>query len=91
MEHKQWLVFTFGADQPNAGKYVRIFGTYGEAREKMFAKYGKKWSFQYSEEEWSEWIDEAKEAGVPVEVLMEEIKGKTRRTCLTINRHRKEW
>ena len=27
-------------------------GTYEEARQKMVAKYGTDWAFQYSEEEW---------------------------------------
>ena len=27
-------------------------GSYEEAREKMIAKYGTNWAFQYSEEEW---------------------------------------
>jgi len=40
-------VFTFGGDQPNAGCYVTIRGTYEGAREKLVAKVGDKWSFQY--------------------------------------------
>jgi hypothetical protein len=31
---------------------VKIKGTYGQARAKMFEKYGDDWSFQYSEDEW---------------------------------------
>jgi hypothetical protein len=31
---------------------VRIKGTYAEAREKMVEKYGIKWAFQYSWDEW---------------------------------------
>ena len=48
----QWWIFTFGSGQPNGGHYVKFYGTYGEARDKMFAKYGNKWGFQYSEKEW---------------------------------------
>lgn len=50
-------IFTFGAGQPNAGHYVKINGTFNSAREKMVSKYGLNWSFQYSEEQWKEWLD----------------------------------
>lgn len=50
----QTWVFTFGCGQENAGHYVKFTGTYSEAREKMCAKYGDKWAFQYSLEEWGE-------------------------------------
>ena len=50
-------IFTFGAGQPNEGHYVKIRGTYNSAREKMVSKYGLNWSFQYSEEQWKEWLD----------------------------------
>lgn len=50
----EW-VFTFGVGQPNAGHYVRIKGTYEEAREEMFRRYGWEWAFQYSAREWDEW------------------------------------
>lgn len=53
-EWKEW-VFTFGCGQPNAGKFVRISGTFNEAREEMFRRYGSAWAFQYSAEEWDEW------------------------------------
>lgn len=52
---EKWWVFTFGSGQQHAGHYVKIRGTYGGAREKMFEKYGKDWAFQYSEEEWRNW------------------------------------
>lgn len=52
---EQYWIFTFGAGQEHGGKYVRIKGTYGEAREKMCNKYGNKWAFQYPEEEWNEY------------------------------------
>ena len=54
MTEPQWWIFTFGSGQPNAGHYVKFYGTYGEARDKMFEKYGIDWGFQYSEEEWLE-------------------------------------
>lgn len=51
-------IFTFGSSREihgdRAGKYVRIKGTFESAREEMFKRYGSKWAFQYSEEEWEE-------------------------------------
>ena len=49
----EYWIFTFGYGQEHAGKYVKIKGDYGKAREKMFKKYGNKWAFQYSETEWN--------------------------------------
>lgn len=49
---KEWWIFTFGCGQKHAGHYVKISGTFAEARKKMFEKYGDEWCFQYSEEEW---------------------------------------
>lgn len=51
---RQYWIFTFGCGQQHAGFYVKIWGTFGEARQKMFDKYGSEWSFQYSEEKWKE-------------------------------------
>jgi len=57
--NRQWWMFTFGLGYEygqNRGKAVKIFAdSYDEAREKMLARYGNKWAFQYSEEEWKEW------------------------------------
>lgn len=50
-KHEYWI-FTFGSGQQHAGYYVKIMGTFGEARQKMIDRYGLKWGFQYSEEEW---------------------------------------
>ena len=47
-----YYIFTFGQDQENEGKCVRIEGDEYSTRKKMFEKYGNKWAFQYSEEEW---------------------------------------
>lgn len=52
-----WYYFTFGCGQEHCGYYVKIYGTYMEAREKMFGKYGRKWGFQYSEKEWKHWVE----------------------------------
>lgn len=54
-EEKKTWIFTFGSGQPYEGKFVRIHGTYGEARDKMFSLFGDTWAFQYSEEEWEDW------------------------------------
>ena len=49
---KDWY-FTFGIGDINSMKYVRITASsYDAAREEMFNRYGSKWAFQYSEEEW---------------------------------------
>lgn len=50
----EWI-FTFGSGQPHAGHFVRIKGTYEEARAEMFRRYGSRWAFQYSAAEWGEW------------------------------------
>lgn len=50
---RNWI-FTFGCGQPNAGCYVKIKGTYSDARDKMFEMFGDKWAFQYTEEEFLE-------------------------------------
>ena len=55
IDEPQWYYFTFGFGQKNAGYYVKIYGTYGEAREKMFERYGSEWAFQYTEEQWKTW------------------------------------
>ena len=69
---KQWFVFTFGCGQPNEGMYVKVFGTYGEARRKMIDKYGREWSFQYTMQEWEDWTSN-KPAWLPAETLLEVI------------------
>ncbi len=52
-ENQIWY-FTFGIGQPYAGFCQPIQAkSCEEAREKMFEKYGDKWSFQYSQEEWT--------------------------------------
>lgn len=50
-----WWIFTFGQGQKYTGYYVKIWGTYESARNKMFQKYGNEWAFQYSLEEWDKW------------------------------------
>ena len=53
MSDKRYWIFTFGWGQQHQGKYVKIYAeSDGEARDKMFAKYGEKWAQQYSAEQW---------------------------------------
>ena len=56
-EKPKWWYFTFGYGQKNAGFYVKIHGTFSQARRKMLDKYGTKWGFQYSEREWELWAN----------------------------------
>lgn len=41
-----WL-FTFGYGHEFPNRFVRVEGSYGEARLKMFKMYGDRWAFQY--------------------------------------------
>lgn len=47
---QDWF-FTFGSDHAHPYGFVRIHGTYTEAREKMMDRFGTRWSFQYSSPE----------------------------------------
>lgn len=67
MAGNSYWIFTFGVGQPNAGKYVKVYGDYESARRKMIDRYGLHWAFQYSMTQWREWIEEAGKAGHPVE------------------------
>lgn len=60
-------IFTFGFGQKYAGYFVRISGTYEEARKEMIRRYGKEWAFQYSEAEWNDWL-QRKPSYIPAEV-----------------------
>ena len=73
MDNKeQYWCFTFGCGQENEGFYVKVKGSFGEARAKMVERYGNKWGFQYSEEEWNEYEKKNKEGtlGYPLEKLL---------------------
>ena len=56
MDDRQWYVFTFGSGQRYAGRYVKFFGTYYEARQQMIDLFGLEWAFQYSQDEWDDWV-----------------------------------
>lgn len=64
MEREQWRYFTFGCGQKHAGHYVKIFGTFDEARKKMFERYGAEWALQYSEEKWDAWAERCRKDGM---------------------------
>jgi hypothetical protein len=51
---EEYWIFTFGCGQEHAGRYVKIRGTFNQARQKMMDRYGEQWGFQYSEEKWEE-------------------------------------
>jgi len=53
-EEEQNWIFTFGSGQVNAGRYIKIHGTFSSARHEMFQKHGDKWSFQYLEQNWND-------------------------------------
>lgn len=46
-EPKQDWIFTFGCGTAHRQKFVKIYGTFKEARDVMYAKFGTKWAFQY--------------------------------------------
>lgn len=70
MSKEQWWIFTFGCGQQHENHYVKIKGTYEEARDKMFELYGKEWALQYSEEEWNEW-EKRRPIYIPAETELE--------------------
>lgn len=47
---EEWI-FTFLFDSPLRDRFVRIKGTYDEARAEMFRRFGRKWAFQDETEE----------------------------------------
>lgn len=49
--NKQDWYFTFGCNQAHEGYYHVINGTKDEAREKMFQRFGAKWSMMYESAE----------------------------------------
>lgn len=65
----EWWIFTFGANQKNAGHYVKIYGTFNDARQEMFRRHGDSWAFQYSLAEWSDHVEHMRKIGA--EYLLE--------------------
>lgn len=53
MTQKFYFTFGCGADEPHRNCYTVIeAGSYMEAREKMLARFGTNWAFQYDERSW---------------------------------------
>ena len=51
MDEQYWY-FTFMQKQSGLNdKYVKIYGTFNQARLKMFKKFGSEWFSQYNEKE----------------------------------------
>lgn len=49
--------FTFGYGQEHEGYYVKIIAeSYSDARETMLMVYGRKWAFQYNEEQFNDFL-----------------------------------
>jgi len=71
VEEPRWWVFTFGVNHLYAGHYVRIFGTFSEARGKMFGLFDAYWAFQYSQEQWDATVERMRSMGWPVETEMD--------------------
>ncbi len=72
---KEEWIFTFGSGMPLAGYCVRIEGDYAEARAKMCEKFGIRWAFQYSAEEWDAWKKDPQRAWyMEIEIPFEEAK-----------------
>lgn len=42
--------FTFGTNTGKGNNFVKIHGTYGDARQKMVDRFGLNWAFQYDEQ-----------------------------------------
>jgi hypothetical protein len=60
--------FTFGCGQQHAGHYIIIEAdTVEQARQQMFAKFGRKWSMCYTEQEWKVVEDQSRQIGYPLE------------------------
>jgi len=53
VEERETWYFTFGQAHafPN-GYFVVRDATYAEARERMFATFGREWAFQYNDADW---------------------------------------
>ena len=51
VEQEQTWIFTWGYGHEFPNRYRKIKGTRASSREKMFAAFGEKWSFQYTAEE----------------------------------------
>ena len=69
---ERWWIMTFGHGQEHAGYYVKVWGTFSSARQKMIKKYGTAWAFQYSLDDWVDWVAQAPQY-MPIEKELEVI------------------
>ena len=69
---EEYYIFTIGWGQPHQNHYVKVYGDYEESRKKMEAKYGEKWSMQYTSEQWERW-EKTRPPYIPKEELLEVI------------------
>ena len=51
MKEEQNWYFTFGQSSLFRNKYMKVYGTLEEARERMFETFEAYWAFQYDEKE----------------------------------------
>ena len=49
--NEEQYAFTFGVGQEHCGKYVVIHGNFIDSRQKMYERFGSKWSMQYRYDE----------------------------------------
>ena len=66
-EETDWI-FTFGEDQPHEGKFVRIHGTFGQARREMIRMFGDEWAFQYHIDDWNFLVEEGRATETELEI-----------------------
>jgi hypothetical protein len=50
MDTEYWYFTFIGKQHSLANRYIKVNGTYDEARTKVFNAIGDKWGFQYSED-----------------------------------------
>lgn len=70
----EWI-FTFGFNQPLAGKCVRIKGDYCEARNRLWEIVGRDFAFQYPASEWDKHMV-CGDAFMEKEITLEEVQKK---------------
>ena len=51
MEQEQYFYFTFGSAHAHPNGYIKLQGSFSEARAKMFELFDSKWSMQYNEKQ----------------------------------------
>lgn len=72
-ELERWWIFTFGSGQQYEGYFCKVYGTRLGSRDKMRKKYGNEWAFQYTLDEWGQWL-RTKPSWIQEEQFLEKIK-----------------